>query len=91
MGQTHRVKTKKPNELGLYDMCGNVAEMVDNMNTEAYELKLGRRDYERNLRHLFRGGSWKSKARHCTIVNEFTFVPYSEMGFRLALSIDNQQ
>lgn len=29
-GKTHRVKTKQPNELGIYDMTGNVSELIGN-------------------------------------------------------------
>lgn len=32
----HIVKSKKANELGLYDMCGNVAELTDNGWGECY-------------------------------------------------------
>jgi len=35
-GQIHEVALKKPNELGLYDMCGNVGELCNDIYDENY-------------------------------------------------------
>ena len=69
---THPVKTKKPNELGIYDMSGNVAEFISAPYSSP----------------LFRGGSWLSNNIDCSVVKAFGYGHYScaEEGFRLALS-----
>lgn len=78
--KTHPVKTKKPNELGIYDMSGNVEELVEHPD--------GFYIYNR-------GGSWSSPEDGCKIVppswlmkkwSGGTYHPSGERGFRLALS-----
>lgn len=57
------VKTKKPNELGIYDMSGNVSELcketdyTDNPQTNPNPICSGCK--------VFRGGGWNEKAKHC--------------------------
>ena len=53
---THRVKGKKPNAWGLYDMIGNVWEWCSDRYDE---------DGSAGSRRIYRGGSWISPARHC--------------------------
>lgn len=66
--RSHEVKSKKPNELGIYDMCGNVWEWCEDWFDENY--------YSYSPVHnpkgpidgyswLNRGGSWKSGAKYC--------------------------
>jgi len=73
---THDVMLKKPNELGIYDMCGNVQEWCE----DAYGMSNGLR--------AVRGGSWKHKASQCR--SDFKDALVSSfrdyyVGFRLAL------
>ena len=70
---TRPVKTKKPNELGIYDMSGNVCEWCE--------------DSSGSFR-VNRGGSWSSTATYCRVAIRFILSPSdrrSDLGFRLAL------
>ena len=67
------VKTKRPNELGIYDMTGNVCEWTSTMSGS----------YRVN-----RGGGWRSGAGDCTFTLRYTYAPavrLSSLGLRLAL------
>jgi formylglycine-generating enzyme required for sulfatase activity len=81
--KTHRVGRKAPNELGLYDMTGNVWEWVDD-GTPADSAQ--RPDSMR----VSRGGSWIGDAKGCRIsardiTSSGTRIGY--LGFRLAMSM----
>jgi formylglycine-generating enzyme required for sulfatase activity len=90
---TRPVGCKKPNELGLYDMSGNVWEWVQDCRHEDY------RDAPRDGRAwlvanhgdcgllFLRGGSWVIDARYCRSSSRIRFVPmggHFSYGFRLA-------
>jgi sulfatase modifying factor 1 len=73
-GATKAVGTKAANELGIYDMSGNVFEWCWDANGP-------------NRRG--RGGGWNASASNCTVVNRFDGTPTSSSnssGFRVALS-----
>lgn len=86
--KTHPVAQKRPNELGLYDMSGNVWEWC----RDRYE-----KDYARDPEFLtgnsgsvrvFRGGSWLNFARGCRSAARRSVGPgsrYFSLGFRVAL------
>jgi formylglycine-generating enzyme required for sulfatase activity/serine/threonine protein kinase len=91
--KTHPVGRKKPNELGLYDMSGNVWEWCEddwhnNYNGAPTD---GRAwiDSPRGSGRVLRGGSWYGHAQYCRVSNRSSRTPdnrsYS-LGFRLALA-----
>lgn len=56
---THRVATKHPNELGLYDMSGNVMELCsDYFGEYSEEPQKNPTGPETGTRRVIRGGSW---------------------------------
>ena len=69
---THPVKTKQPNELGIYDMSGNVYEWCEDKYSENYN----------SPRHLFgrvlRGGTWFDDARDVRV----SYRDHFDTGYR---------
>jgi formylglycine-generating enzyme required for sulfatase activity len=73
----HPVGTKAPNELGLYDMSGNVNEWMS---------VCGDPDANR----VIRGGSWEDGAWACHVAcrrSSGPMITYASTGFRLALTV----
>ena len=82
---THPVGQKKPNELGLYDMSGNVMEWCDSFVTlrwyEGMHLKTA-------FLRITRGGSWARESDYCKVSNRAGFYPdgrSNNVGLRLAM------
>lgn len=91
--KTHPVKNKKPNELGIYDMSGNVFEWCQDEYSQDYKSP---RDGDRVLR----GGSWSDFTRDVRVSRRYygyrierepyrviseRVCPEYYIGFRLAL------
>lgn len=87
LARTNRVALKAPNELGLYDMCGNVCEWCEDLwGNYPYG------PYEGTWM-VIRGGSYNDGPEYCTVAfhgggrgghSAFQYY-YSVVGLRLAL------
>lgn len=67
---THTVGTKSPNELGLYDMSGNVWEWCQDWYSKYAYLNSDSVDPKgpsRGTYHVERGGSWVDEAKFCRV------------------------
>lgn len=79
--KTHPVKGKLPNELGLYDMSGNVYEWCQ----DKYDAGPG---YVGEPERILRGGSWQNAENGCLVSKRAHSLPgYGNIGFRLALDL----
>ncbi|MDP3259083.1 MAG: formylglycine-generating enzyme family protein [Thermodesulfovibrionales bacterium] len=82
-GKTHPVGQKKPNGLGIYDMSGNVFELVNDWYDSDY-YKNSPKDNPKGpssgQSRVLRGGSWGNSTRYQVPPPRF-YVPN---GFRLA-------
>ena len=93
--KTHPVKQKEPNELGLYDMSGNVLECcLDdwNDNSSKQKAEFMRGNDRGGSNRVFRGGGWSFDAVRCRTADRFYFAPGDKgdaFGFRVALVPDS--
>ncbi len=88
-GKTHFVGQNKPNEIGIFDMSGNVWEWCSDEWYEDYEEISKNKNVwtdSKNLDRVVRGGSYQDSAKYLRISsrNSFTFnFILKNVGFRL--------
>ena len=89
--KTHPVATKAPNELGIYDMSGNVLEWCRDWYSSSYYSSSSQYNPTgpaSGSRRVYRGGSWGSSARLCRVsYRDYNGPSYRfyNLGLRLAL------
>ena len=91
-GQTNRVGRKKPNELGIYDMSGNVCEWCRDWYSDSYYAtspKDNPKGPPTGEYRILRGGGWTDTAEYCRFAfRHFNSPGYrdNDYGFRVVLS-----
>jgi formylglycine-generating enzyme required for sulfatase activity len=87
---THPVGTKKANELGIYDMSGNVWEWCSDWYGDypasAQNNPVGASS---GSSRVLRGGGWRGSAAYCHVAFRYSYSPgfsNGNLGFRLACS-----
>jgi formylglycine-generating enzyme required for sulfatase activity len=87
--KTHEVKKKDANELGLYDMSGNVYEWTYDWWTESYPAGtlVSPTGADSGVNRVVRGGNWNSTAPICMVAYRPSINPgkrdSSIIGFRV--------
>jgi formylglycine-generating enzyme required for sulfatase activity len=86
--RTHPVGRKSPNELGLYDMSGNVWEWCNDWYGEYhFEAQADPSGPTEGSQRVLRGGGWRNDAKRCRVAfrgsGSQTYA-YMSLGFRLA-------
>ena len=93
----HAVGTKQPNELGIYDMSGNVYEWCsdgyDNYEWNSYEMIENPKGYNLSQTKVYRGGGMSSYWDVCRVSARAQSIPtyqFNYVGFRLAMDEDTK-
>ncbi len=86
----HNVATKQPNELGVYDMSGNVGEWCsDWYDFYSSKAQIDPTGPDNGTYRIYRGGSWDDQAGDCRVSRHCAAAPDNRggvFGLRLAIS-----
>jgi len=90
--KTHPVGLKRPNELGIYDMSGNVMEWCQDWFYTYDSIAVSNpKGKETGLRKVLRGGSWANRVETCRITSRSCCKiddHKRNCGFRLAMDLN---
>lgn len=92
---SQNVMTLKPNELGLYDMSGNVWEWCwDKYGKYSKSAQINPLEVSSGADRVIRGGRWRSHDSDCRVTNRSSYSPkeaYYGIGFRVVRTAENIQ